>query len=348
MKLLVTGATGFLGRFVVDEALRRGHRVRAVARPASEMSRLEWTNDDRVEIARADLRSSRGLEQIVSGVDAVIHLAADKGGDLYAQLGGTVVATEHLINAMHSASADRIVLTSSFSVYDYRKIRGGSVLDERSPLEAAPAERDAYCQTKLLQEHLVTGNANLRWTVLRPGVIFGPGNEWTARLGMQLGSKRWIRIGGGARLPLTYVENCAEAIVRAAETDEAIGKILNVVDDEMPKQRTYCRELVRRMNPRPSVIPVPYLMMRFLAWSASVANRVLFKGNARVPQIFRSPSLQARCKPLRYDASSIRDVLGWKPRYTLTESLDRCGITQSVATESNSAESAKSSPAGSA
>ena len=324
MNLLVTGSTGFLGRYVVGEALRRGHQVRAVARPVSDVSRMEWSRDERVEIVRADLRSPRGLEEVVRGVDAVIHLAAEKGGDLYGQLGGTVVATEHLISAVHSVGVHRFILTSSFSVYDYRKISRGAVLTEQSPLEAVPAERDAYCETKLLQERLVTEDDRLKWTVLRPGAIFGPGNEWTARLGMQAGASHWIRIGGGARLPLTYVENCAEAVVMAAECDSAIGTILNVFDDEMPTQRSYCRAIASRMDPRPRVWVVPYFVMRLLAWSAHLTSRIAFRGQARLPQIFRTPSLLARSKPLRYDGKLIRKTLNWNPRYSLTQSLKRC------------------------
>lgn len=345
MKLLVTGATGFLGRHVVEEALRRGHQVRALARPASGVDRFDWSMNDNVQVVHADLRSPRGLEAVVCGVDAVIHLAADKGGDLYSQLGGTVVATENLIAAMRTEDIDRMVLTSSFSVYDYRSIRTNSVLTEESALEAHPEDRDAYCQTKLLQERLVTSDEKLRWTVLRPGVIFGPDNTWTARLGIQLGETKWLRTGGGARLPLTYVENCAEAIVIASETDAAIGQILNVVDEETPKQRVYARELARRMNPRPRVYPMPFVISRFLAWSAGITNRFVFNSNARVPQIFRTPSLLARCKPLRYDPSKIRETLNWAPKYSLQQALDRSLMPPSGAARSDTSKTCNNASA---
>jgi len=324
MKLLVTGATGFVGQYVVNEALSRGHEVRAVVRPASNASNLTWENHANVELARVDLRSPKGLSDALRGVDAVLHLAADKGGDLYAQMGGTVVATENLLAAMREADVDRIVLISTFSVYDYQRIATRSTLTEDSPLEAAPETRDAYCQTKLLQERLITESEGLRWTVLRPGVIYGPGHTWTARLGMQLSDSLWVRTGAWAQLPLNYVENCAEAVVLAAECDAAIGRVLNIVDDETPTQRQYLKALQQRMKPRPRVIPVAWIVMKLLVWLASLTSRVLFEGKARVPQIFRKPSLMARCKPLRYDNSAIKQTLGWKPRYSLEQALQRC------------------------
>jgi nucleoside-diphosphate-sugar epimerase len=326
MKLLVTGASGFLGRYVVAEALRRGHDVRAMVRPASDLSQIRWRDHPRVELVRSDLRAKQGLGEAVSGVDAVLHLAAAKTGDVYAQLAGTVVATENLLEALTEAGGARIVGVSSFSAYDYRAAWMFSRLDETTAIEDHPEERDAYCQTKLIQERLICDHAERhqwKWTILRPGVIYGKDNLWTARLGIEVSPRLWIRIGAWARLPLAYVENCAEAVVLAAEREEAVGQVLNVVDDVQPTQRRYVAELRRRMSPPPRVIPLPYTVARSIARLAWLTNRLLFRGRAKVPSIFVPASLHARCKPLRYSNQRLREVLGWKPRYEFREALDR-------------------------
>src|SRR5882672_273429 len=155
MNVLVTGATGFLGRHVVAEALSRGHTVRAVVRPTSDANQL----DRAVECVRVDLRSPRGLVESCRGVDAVIHCAAAKSGDFYAQFAGTVLATENLLKAMKEAGVKHIVAISSLSVYDYKNLWSFQRLDELSPLELNPQERDEYAQTKLLQENLVKETA---------------------------------------------------------------------------------------------------------------------------------------------------------------------------------------------
>src|SRR5689334_8617848 len=144
MQLLITGANGFLGRHVVTEAVRRGHSVRALVRPNTDVTKLDWYARDRVEVLRADLRSRKGLAEVVRGVDCVLHLAAAKSGDLYAQYAGTVVATENLLAAMSETGVRRIVLVSSFSVYDYMKLHDFSLLDENSPLETDAFDRDEY------------------------------------------------------------------------------------------------------------------------------------------------------------------------------------------------------------
>jgi nucleoside-diphosphate-sugar epimerase len=337
VKLLVTGAGGFLGRHVVAAAAARGHQVRAMVRPAARKSPSSWEGLRGIEVVRADLRDRRVDRALFDGIDVVIHLAASKSGDLYEQLGGTVLATENLLGAMREAGLSKIVLTSSFSVYEYLRRWSWGVLDESSPLAVVPEERDEYCQTKLLQERLVREAAEgggWRCVVLRPGVVFGRDNLWSARIGMQAG-RWWIRTGAFARLPLTYVENCAEAVVLAAEHDGAERLLtLNVVDDVTPSQRSYVRAPRRRMPVRPRVLPVPWLAMRGAARLAWLVDRILFGGTAKVPGILVPARLHARCKPLRYPNARIREALRWTPRFGWRE-----GIERSLAEEERSAKS---------
>jgi nucleoside-diphosphate-sugar epimerase len=347
MKLLVTGATGFLGRYVVAEALRRGHEVRAILRSA-ELSEFGWMGHPRLSIVQADLRARAGLTRAVSGVDAVLHLAAAKSGDLYAQYAGTVVATENLLAAMSEAQVGRLVLISSFSVYNYLKIPLFSVVTEESPIEKDAFSRDEYSHTKLVQERIAREHADgtgSRLTVLRPGVIYGKDNFFTARLGVQAG-RLLIRTGRWARLPLTYVENCAEAILLAAESESAIGQTLNVIDDDPPTQARYARLLQRRLSPRPVIVPIAWSVMTFLAGMAALINKALLGNHAKVPGLFVQARLQARCKPLRYANEKIRNMLKWKPRYSLTEALERSlGSTTLQLTRVATAATAPNEPA---
>lgn len=335
MKLLVTGATGFLGRHVVVEALRRGHHVRAMVRPDTSEDALPWRPTAGLTFVRADLRSPRGLREAVRGVDAVLHLAAAKTGDFYTQFRGTVNATENLLNAMAVESIRRLVQVSSFSVYDYEKLRCGSTLTEDSQLIDIYADRDAYAITKLLQEQLAREFAEEHGglvTILRPGVIYGRGNSWTARLGVQWGH-RWIRIGANAPLPLIYVEHCAEAVVLAAEKPASIGQTINLVDDDQPTQRRYMRALAAHAPERPTIIPINWSCMRLLARLAILTNNLLFGGRARLPGILIPARLHARCKPLRYDNQRMKSLLAIQPRYDLQTALARCFTTpESVVT----------------
>ncbi len=318
MKWLVTGAGGFLGRYVVEAALASGHAVRALLRPVSPAP-SGWESDPRIEIVRGDLRARGTGEAMVEGVDGVIHLAAAKEGDLYEQFAGTVLATENLIDAMRSQGVRRMVLAGSFAVYEYLDRPAVSLLDETTPLAMDPTARDEYCQTKLVQERLVrraAEEAGWRCVILRPGVIFGPDNLWNGRVGFAAGQRWWVCTGSGGLLPVAYVENCAEAFVKAAEYDGAPGtQILNVVDEDLPTHLAYLREMRRASGEHARILPLPWPVMRLLAASAALVNRLFFKGTAKLPGLLIPARVHARCRPMRYSNARIRAVLGWAPRY---------------------------------
>jgi len=322
MKVFVTGATGFLGQRVVLEALRAGYEVRAVVRPMAEIP----VPRENLEIVRLDLRQRDGLAEALRGCDAVIHLAAARSGDFFDRFAGTVSATENLLAAMKEAGLSHIVLVSSLAVYDYLHIPQGATLNEDSPIDQRMIDRDDEAHTKMLQERLVRQWAQEHrwaWTILRPGVIFGPGRVMCERLGIAMGEHWWFRLGSWAPIPLTFVDNCAEAIVLAVAHSEALGETINVIDDDPPSQLRYGAMLRDRMRPPPRIVPVSWLILQsgaFLVWEA---NGHLLGGRAILPELLIPARLHARCKPLRYDNSLAKRLLGWTPRYSLHQALDQ-------------------------
>ena len=351
MKLLVTGAAGFLGRHVVEAAIESGHEVRALVRAGSKTVPMVWESRSAIELVQGDLRDRASLPALVEGVDCVIHLAASKTGDLYEQLGGTVIATENLLDAMLERGVNHLVLTSSFAVYEYLCKTAWTRLDEKSPLAVRPHERDEYCQTKLFQEQLVREYAeqhDWRLVVLRPGVVFGKDNLWTARLGATVGTRWCIRIGSFAPLPLTYVENCAAAVVRGAEYTGSVKELIaNVVDNDPPTQWTYLSAIRRHIGPGLRVIPLPWWIHRCVARMAWLTNAVVFKGHAKLPGVLVPCKIHARCKPRRYDNARAKSELGWEPKYTWREGVTRStnsAAQSSIATNARPISAAVSEP----
>lgn len=327
MKFLITGASGFVGQYVVAQALRKGHQVRAVVRPSSNPNKLPWSNHPALELARIDLRRKAGIVDALQGVDAVIHLAAAKDGDFYTRFAGTVVTTENLLHAMVEANVMRLINISTFCVYDYLRIPSRTTLTEDSAIEPDPSERDGYTQTKLIQEELVQefqqNHQNSEVTTIRPGLIYGKDNVWSTLLGGQLTENLWLRIGGYATMPLTYIENCADAIICAGERPQAVGQIINIVDDNLPNQNKYVKKLQQYDLTIPKTIPINWTLMRSIAWVFWKYNKTFLQGQARLPGIFNPVILDARFKHFRFSNDRAKQILNWQPEYSLDTALAR-------------------------
>jgi 2-alkyl-3-oxoalkanoate reductase len=319
MNIFVTGATGFLGRYTVAELLCRGHQVRAAVRSNSTALPTAWHP---LQVIQVDLTQPEALAAALADVDAVIHLAAAKSGDWQTQFASTVTATETLLQAMTQAQIHRLVAISTFSVYDYLHLPTGATLDETTSLEPNPTSRDLYAQTKLKQEALVRefGQSN-RVTILRPGIVYGRDALWNASLGAKKGNL-WLQVGGQATLPLTYVENCATAIVNALEQEAAIGRTLNIVDDNLPTQAAYVQQLLTHLPSSPRQIHLSWPLLSKLADAAWKLNMSL-GGGLKLPGLLIPARLHARFKPLHYSNSQAKQILSWTPRYSLAAALSR-------------------------
>ncbi|WP_315758292.1 MULTISPECIES: NAD(P)-dependent oxidoreductase [unclassified Bradyrhizobium] len=320
MKALVTGANGFLGRHVVDALLARGIEVRAMVRPATRVDGLGWPSS--VDIVRADLRTSRDLVSAFENADVLIHLAAVVSGGEDAQFAGTVGGTERLLEAMAGSACRRLVLCSSFSVYDYTATR--DILDESAPLQQTPDvyTRGGYTVAKWWQERVTRRYVEKHgWdlTVLRPGFIWGRGHGYLAALGQQIG-RHHVVIGPLTRIPMTHVENCADVFALAAADPRAIGQTLNVVDGPGERVWTYLSDYMRGTGERGLRLPIPH-------WLASsivrLAFATVFRRATKVPAILTPKKFDAMLKPLRFDNRKLRDTLGWTPPLDYEQCLAR-------------------------
>jgi 2-alkyl-3-oxoalkanoate reductase len=318
VKILVTGANGFLGRHVVAELVRRGHHVRALVRPAANIAPLHW--DHRVEIFRGDLRNCPDLLPAFDGIDALIHLAATVVGDAEAQLAETVVGTTRLLRAMALSQTRKLLLASSFSVYDFNGAR--QTLTEQTPLDPRIYERDGYAIAKFWQERVTRQAASEhRWdlTVLRPGFIWGKGNEYLACLGQSFGRIHLV-LGPLTRLPLTHVVNCADCFATALENPKAVGQTFNIVDDDSIRAWQYMGTYLRGSNTAGVRIPVPYLFCQLIVRTAHRTSKLIFAGKGKLPSLLVPCRFTARFKPLRYPTEFVRNTLGWTP----SRSFARC------------------------
>lgn len=325
MKVLVTGAGGFLGNATLEAVHAAGHEVFALVRPTTDTSRLSWPERGITPIV-GDLREPGDWIRSVKSVDAVVHLAAAPSGSLSEQFAGTVLATERLLEALDLDSLTRFVHVSSLSVYDYTAPATGGTVDESTRLEPRPAERDAYTITKLEQERLVRETVKPELlVVVRPGAVYGPGKEWHHGTALRVG-RFAVVAAPGSRMKLTYLTNCADALVTALETPGAAGRTFNVVDDDPPTHIEFFRACRRAGATHGRVIALPWWAFRAVGRAVHVVNRLLFSGRARLPEIIDLRRQAARWRPLNYPNVAARQGLGWRPRVGLDD-----GVTAMVA-----------------
>lgn len=319
MKLLVTGANGMLGQAVVAEACRRGHGVRALVRPAARIDGLGW--DRSVDVVRADLRTSTNLAAAFDGVDLLVHLAAAVTGGEDLQFASTVRGTERLLEAMAESQTRALVLASSLSVYDWRKIHHR--LTEQSPLEADVYARDGYAIAKIWQERLVrrySEKHSWRLTVLRPGFIWGAQSPAVSGLGQAVGSA-FVVVAPRARLPLTHVANCADAVLTAAESPLASSETFNIVDEHAVSSWHYVSSYMRHTGRQRFRVPVPYWLGFGLVWIAHATSKILFRGKGKLPSVLVPRRFEARFKPVSCSHQKLRSILGWSPPFGFEECL---------------------------
>jgi nucleoside-diphosphate-sugar epimerase len=159
-------------------------------------------------------------------------------------------------------------------------------------------------------------------TILRPGFIWGPGNDYVAGAGLGLGPVEVV-FGRRTLLPLTYVENCADCFAHAVERPAAIGQTLNVIDDEDVSAWRFMREYVRHVPGGGRAVPMPYAAARTAGQLAQFVSRTAFGEGGRLPSILTPAHFEARFKPLRFSVERVRSVLGWQPPWTLEAAMDR-------------------------
>jgi nucleoside-diphosphate-sugar epimerase len=327
-RILVTGSSGFIGSKVVATLLDYGFTdICCFVRPSSQLSRLEKTlrqfnAEKKVEIITGDLLSPTDCRKAAGEASTIYHLAAGMEKSFAGAFMNSALATRNLMDAfLEVGKPKRFVNVSSFAVYSNLSLKRNGLLDETCPLEMAPQERfDAYSFGKLKQEEIVREYAKhyrLPCVTLRPGYVFGAGKqELNGRVGIKTFGP-FIQVNGSNLLPLTYVDNCAEAIVLAGLTPGIDGDIFNIVDDDLLTARQFLKtcKVARRFRS----VRVPY----WFAYSASYAWEKYSKwSKGQLPPAFNRRRCAAAWKSQRYSNEKLKTRLGWKPRVPMKQAME--------------------------
>jgi 2-alkyl-3-oxoalkanoate reductase len=322
--IFITGATGLVGSHAAEEALRRGHRVRALVRPTSDTRRLtEWG----VQTIVGDLEDPAALKTGVSGADWVFNCAAKVGDwgtlDEFRRL--NVQALSILLDAAKGAGVERFVHVSSLGVYEGRDHFG---TDETVP--PAASSLDAYTRSKTEAEALALEYHRLRGlpvAIVRPGFIYGERDRTVLpKLVSSIERGLFTYFGSGQQaLNCIYVKNLVEGLFLAAASPMAVGEVFNLTDGQPVTKTQFVSRVAELAGLKPPTRHIPLPLARILA--STVEGIAKFRGRKSPPFINK-----ARFKfvglHLDYSIEKARRVLGYQPPFTFEQGIERAMAEQ--------------------
>ena len=328
--ILVTGAAGFIGSRVVENLLDRGFRnLVCLGRPSGELFRLKEFGSRypgaQVRLIKGNLLSRQDCEAACKETKLIIHLAAGTGEKSFPDaFMNSVVTTRNLLHAsLQTGQLRRIVLVSSFSVYTNCRKPHGRLLEESCPVEEHGELRgDAYCFAKYHQEKLLAEyheKFRVPYVVVRPGSVYGAKKQAiVGRVGIDTFGL-FLHMGGSNTIPLTYVDNCADAVVLAGLVSGVDGEIFNVVDDDLPTSRQFLRWYKKNVKPLKSVY-VPHAVSYTLCYLWEMYHQW---SEGQLPAAFNRKRWHAYWKKTTYSNEKLKTRLSWAPRVSTAEGLQQ-------------------------
>lgn len=326
MRVLLTGGGGFLGGAIARRLAERGDSVRS-------FSRGHYPELDALGVAhvRGDLADRAAVIAAAKDCDAIVHTAAKAGvwGDYETYRRANLDGTRNVLAACRAQHVPKLVYTSTPSVvHQGGDIEGG---DETLPYTEHASTPYQATKTEAEKEVLAAHTRELSVVALRPHLIWGPGDPHLVPRILSRGRRGRIALpGGGAKLVDTvYIDNAADAHVAALDRlgpDAACaGKAYFITNDEPVPLREIVVGILRASGiANPKVVPIPTGL-------ASAVGAVLERAFRVLPTDREPPLTRFVVEQLAtahwFDISAAKRDLGWAPRVSIEEGLDRLGAS---------------------
>jgi len=316
-RVVVTGATGFVGREVVRRLVKSGYDVRALVRPQSQTEDMEQLG---VELAYGDVRDQESLRAAFEGASMVIHLAAGLRGSEGFILDSGITGTANVAAAARDTGVSRVIYTSSVSVYDFTAVPEDGIVTEETRLDRCPDLRGAYSKAKCKAEEIAMAHLTspqTPWTILRPAVIFGSGHSGASLVGFTLGSFLLCWGRRNKQLRLIHVSDVAQAIVTVCDDPSTAGRVFNVAHPDPLTAREYISACLRDEEHKGlKVIYIPRWLFACAAFGLRQARRFV----KRLPNI-SSERVIYNCRGVRVSSRRILAQIAWRPADSLLAQL---------------------------
>lgn len=327
--ILITGANGFIGNKVFEILLSYGFtRLRCFVRSNNNLAtlrRIADSSEAEVDFFKGNLFSEDDCFTATKDVSIVYHLAVGSAGKSFPNaFMNTVIPTRNLLEASRKSNLlKRFLNIGSIAIYSNRNKPRWRLLDESCPIDEHPELRgDAYAFAKLKQCQIVREYGQeygIPYVIMHPGSVYGPDNDKIpGRVGIDTFGV-FMHLGGSNRIPFTYVDNCAEAIVRGGLMHDIDGEAFNIVDDDLPSSRQFLG-LYKRHVKRFRSIYIPHALSYVLCY---LWEKYSTLSEGQLPPVFSRTQWHAYWKKTRYTNAKIKSRLGWEMRVSTAEGLRR-------------------------
>ncbi len=322
-KILITGASGFIGSFIVEEALRRDMEVWAAVRRSSSR---RWLTDERINFIELDLSSPERLKVQLAGhrFDYVVHAAGvtkclHRSDFMTVNLDGTRHLVETLLEL--DMPLTRFVFISSLSIF-------GAIREQQPYTEIrdtdTPQPNTAYGQSKLETErYLESVSDRLPYVILRPTGVYGPREQDYYLMAKSIASHVDFAVGYKRQdITFVYVRDVVQAVFLALDRG-ANGSKYFLTDGGVYRSTDFSNLLIRNMgNPRVVRITAPVWLLRIVTYVSERISRITGKATALNSDKYNI----LRQRNWRCDIRPAEQQLGYRPQYNLER-----GVAETVA-----------------
>jgi nucleoside-diphosphate-sugar epimerase len=323
MKVLVTGARGFIGQHLVRLLVERGHQVFACARKPKAKEQ-DCNYGGKVSWVYGDLLAQACYEQLPTEIDVVYHSAARLGGwrvDEREIRAANIHVVEKLLHWFSNSEGRQFIFFSTPGVQGFgHKLAGES--DKFNP-------RAAYERSKVEAERVVSSHNysdNQHWTILRPDFVYGPGDTRRLPLYRRIKKGFWVIAGTGESLIRpTYVLDVCEAALRCLQNENAYSQVFNIAGPDLVTAKEYAQTIAIACGCPLRAYRLPVGVFKILA----VFFECLSLVSGRKPFLTRS-QVEFLAEDHGTDIQKIANLIGFKPRVSLAQGM---GETISWATK---------------
>jgi 2-alkyl-3-oxoalkanoate reductase len=262
--ILVSGATGNLGKTIVRRLVDDGNIVRVICRESSDISSLQ---DKNIEIFLSDIRDIDKNDKIFNGISTVIHCASAMRGNWFDHYEITIDGTKKILDQCITNKIKKFIHISSLGILNYAKVSNGSLIDENSELEEFPDKRGYYTKAKLLQENIVKEYINtskLDITIIRPGIIINPDiPTMISDIGFKF-KKIFIHLGFRKRnLRIVNVNKVTDDVIKCLNSNRVSGEIYNSLNSSIIDSIQYINTYNKDIKPS-LIIRIPNFIVLIL------------------------------------------------------------------------------------